>query len=169
MISNISKMAATIRRAVAEDAEGISRIFLESAEHHASLDPELYFVPTAEGIAARYRQGGQHPADGGAESVTLVAQLGDEIVGFIDARLYQPTDAMHQETIYCLVTEIAVKRQHQNQGLGAQLLRAAENWGRERGAHCAVLEYHAANVRAGVFYQQKMGYRITSITVTRRL
>jgi uncharacterized caspase-like protein len=57
MIKEASTLAAIIRRAVAEDADGISRVFLESADHHASLDPELYFVPEVETIAARYKEG----------------------------------------------------------------------------------------------------------------
>jgi len=168
MINDASKPAAGIRRAVAKDADGITRTFLESAEHHASLDSELYFVPEVETIAARYREGRQHPAEGRAESITLVAEINDDIVGFIDARLYQPTDAMHRQMVYCLVSEIAVRREHQNHGIGRQLLRAAEDWGRQRGAEFAVLEYHAANTPAGAFYQH-MHYRLASITAIRRL
>jgi GNAT superfamily N-acetyltransferase len=168
MINEASKLAAIIRRAVAEDADGITRTFLESAEHHASLDSELYFVPPIETIAARYREGRQHSVEEHAESITLVAELSGDIVGFIDARLYQPTDAMHRQMIYCLVSEIAVRREHQNHGIGGQLLRAAEDWGRQQGAEFAVLEYHAANTRAGTFYQH-MHYRLTSITAIRRL
>jgi hypothetical protein len=52
MINEASKMTATIRHAVKEDADGITRTFLESAEHHAGLDSDLYFVPAAETIAA---------------------------------------------------------------------------------------------------------------------
>lgn len=167
MINEASKLAATIRQAVAEDAAGITRTFLESAEHHASLDSDLYFVPAFETITARYREGRQHPEEH-AESITLVAELGGHIVGFIDARLYQPTDAMHRQTTYCLVSEIAVKREHQNHGIGGQLLRAAEDWGRQQGAEFAVLEYHAANARAGAFYQ-RMHYRLASITAIRQL
>jgi hypothetical protein len=33
----------TIRPAVPDDADRITRLYLESAEHHASLDPERYF------------------------------------------------------------------------------------------------------------------------------
>ena len=168
MINEASKPAATIRRAVAEDADGITCTFLESAEHHASLDSELYFVPAAETIAARYREGQQHPAEDRAESITLVAELKGDIVGFIDARLYQPTDAMHRQMVYCLVSEIAVRREHQDHGIGGQLLRAAEAWGRQQGAEFALLEYHAANARAAAFYQH-MHYRLTSITAIRRL
>jgi GNAT superfamily N-acetyltransferase len=159
---------AAIRPAVADDADGITRTFLESAAHHASLDSELYFVPAFETIAARYREGRQHAAEGPAESITLVAELSGEIVGFIDARLYHPTDAMHHQMIYCLVSEIAVRREHQNHDIGGQLLQAAEDWGRRRGAEFAILEYHAANARAGAFYQ-RMRYRLTSITAIRRL
>lgn len=167
MMNEASKPAA-IRPAVTEDADGISRAFLDSAEHHASLDSELYFVPAFKTIAARYKHGRQHPAEGRAESITLVAELSGEIVGFIDARLYQPTDAMHRQMIYCLVSEIVVRSEHQNHGIGRQLLQAAEDWGRRQGAEFAVLEYHAANARAGAFYQH-MRYRLASITAIRRL
>ena len=168
MIDEVSKLAVAIRPAVAEDADGITRTFLESAEHHAGLDSERYFVPEAETISARYREGRQHPVEGPAESITLVADLNGDIVGFIDARLYQPTDAMHRQMIYCLISEIAVRREHQSHGIGGQLLRAAEDWGRQQGAEFAVLEYHAANSGAGVFYQ-RMQYRLASITRIRRL
>ncbi len=169
MIPETSSLAATIRPAIAEDADGIAGTFLESAEYHASLDSERYFVPAAEMILARYREGRQHPRDGFAENVTFVAEFGGEIVGFIDARLYRPLDAMHREMTFCLVSEIAVSRRHQNQGIGGELLRKAEDWGRERGTEFALLEYHAANTLAGMFYQQHMGYRVASITAIKRL
>ena len=168
MINEASKLAAAIRRAVTEDAGGITHAFLESAERHASLDSELYFVPAFETIAARYREGRQHPAEERTESITLVAELSGDIVGFIDARLYRPTDAMHRQMIYCLVSEIAVRRKHQNHGIGGQLLQAVEDWGRQQGAEFAALEYHAVNALAGAFYRH-MRYRLASITAIRRL
>src|SRR5690242_17518258 len=118
----------TIRPAVAEDADGITRTYLESAEHHARLDPERYLVPAFEAIAARYREGRQHPVEGD-ESITIVAEIAGEIVGFVDARLERSPDPMHREMIYCHVVEIAVSGRHQSQGIGERLLRAAEDWG----------------------------------------
>ena len=79
-------MAITIRPAVAEDSDAIVRIYLESAEHHASLDPERYWIPAVEMISARYREGRQHRPQTDGENITLVVDLGGEIVGFIDAR-----------------------------------------------------------------------------------
>lgn len=161
--------AITIRPAVSEDADDIVRTYLESAQHHARLDPERYWVPAAEVISARYREGRQHPPDAGAEAITLVAELRGEIVGFIDARLDRSPDPMHREMSYCHIVEIAVSSSQQSQGIGGQLLRAAEDWGRRQGATFASLEYHAENTRAGEFYQRRMGYRAASITAIKRL
>lgn len=76
---------------------------------------------------------------------------------------------MHRGILYCQVTEIAVCRRHRNQGIGGQLLRAAEDWGRGQGAEFAILEILASNKRAGSSYQQRMGYSVASITAIRGL
>ncbi len=162
-------VAITIRPAVPEDADGIARTFVESAEHHARLDPERYSVPAAETVSARYREGRQHPPGAAGETITLVAELTGEIVGFIDARLDRSLDPMHREIIYCHVAEIAVCGEYQNQGIGGRLLRAAEDWGRGQGAEFASLEYHSANTRASMFYQRRMGYSAAHITAIKRL
>lgn len=156
-----------IRAAVAEDADGIATVFLDSAAHHNRLDPARYFVPEHGAIADRYRNRRQHSAE--KESSTLVAELGGDIVGFIDVRLEQFPDPMHRNIVYCFVSEIAVTSRHRSSGIGARLLHAAEDWGRRHGAQHALLEYHPANVRAGAFYEQRMGYSVASITVTKRL
>jgi GNAT superfamily N-acetyltransferase len=148
--------AIEIRPAVPEDADGIARTFLESAEYHAELDPERYSIPALEMVLALYRDGRQHPSHAGGEVMTLVAELSGKVVGFIDARLEQSPDAMHREMIYCHIAEIAVRTGYRNQDIGARLLRAAEDWGHRLGAEFASLEYHAANTRASLFYQERM-------------
>lgn len=159
----------TIRPADTEDADAITRVYLESAEHHARLDPERYSVPSRQFISERYRDGRQYSADADSVVITLVAESGGEIVGFVDARLDQSPDPMHKDLVYCHIIEIAVSERNRSQGIGEQLLRAAEDWGRGHGAQFASLEYNAANTRAGSFYQQRMGFRVASITAIRRL
>ena len=161
--------AITIRPARPEDADGITRVYLESAEHHARLDPERYSIPAVEAIAARYREGRQHPPQTEGDSITLIAELGGEIVGFVDARVERFPDPMLCEMLYCHIVEIAVSLAHQSQGIGGQLLRAAEDWGREHGAEMAALEYLTANTRAGSFYEQRMGYRRAAAKSVKRL
>jgi ribosomal protein S18 acetylase RimI-like enzyme len=160
--------AITIRPATAWDADGITRTYLESAEHHARLDPERYFVPSAEETTARYREGKQHATEG-PDAITFVAEVDDEIVGFVDARLDQSPDPMHRDLTYCHVIEIAVSTRYQGRGFGAQLLQAVEGWGRGKGAEFASLEYLVANTNAADFYQRRMGYHAAGILAIKRL
>jgi len=160
--------AITIRAAVSEDADGITHIYLESANYHAQLEPERYGTPSAEAISARYREGRQHPPEAEGNAITLVAELAGEIVGFVDARLTESPDPMHRELVYCYIVEIAVSSRCQGHGVGGRLLRAAEDWGREQGAEFASLEYLAANTRAGAFYERQ-DYRAGSIVAIKRL
>ena len=161
--------AVTIRPITRDDAGGIALVFLESAEYHASLDGQRYAAPRIERITERYRKRRQHPPGSRATAVTLVAEVRGEIVGFVDARLERSPDPMHRQLIYCQIAEIAVRRQRHSQGIGGQLLRAAEEWGRRHGAEFALLEYLALNTRAGRFYQQRMGYSVASITAIKRM
>ncbi len=157
----------TIRPAVSRDVDGIVRTYMESADHHARLDPERYSIPDIDAIAARYREGRQHPGDGVA--TTIVAEIDGEIGAFVDVRLDRSPDPMHQDILYCHVVEIAVASRLRGQGVGARLLDAAEDWGRRQGAAFASLEYLAANTRAGDFYLRRMGYRVAAITAIKRL
>ena len=164
-----SPLTVTIRPGGSEDAEGITAIYLESAEHHAHLDPQRYAVPDRETIVARYQEGRQHQADAREVAITLVSELDGRIVGFVDARLERSPDPMHRDMIFCQIVEIAVSTRHQNQGIGGRLLQAAEEWGLQHGARFALLEYHAANARAGEFYQRRMGYHVAALTMIKPL
>jgi hypothetical protein len=99
-----------IRPAVPEDADGIARTFLESAEYHAEFGPERYSTPALETISSRHREARKHPSRADGEVITLVAELGGEIVGFIDASLEQSPDSMHREMMYCHIAELATLR-----------------------------------------------------------
>lgn len=161
-------MTTTVRRAIPADAEGIARTFLESAEYHAALDPERYSAPALGTILAHYRDVLQQ-SSGGEQGITLVAEFNGEILGFIDVRLERSKDLMHREMVYCHVSEIAVGGPYQGQGIGARLMQAAEDWGCKMGAEFASLEFHTANDRAGLFYQERLGYRPAAITAIKRL
>jgi ribosomal protein S18 acetylase RimI-like enzyme len=157
------------RPATSEDAAAIARIFLESAEYHARLEPERYGIPDRESVIARYRARARQMRDGNVEAITLLAVIENDVVGFVDAALERSPDLMHRDLTYCHIVEIAVALSHQSQGVGERLLTAAEEWGRERGADLASLEFLAANTRAGAFYQRRMGYRVVAHTAVKPL
>ena len=161
-------IAITIRPAVPADAERIARPYMESAEYHARLDPERFALPAPEAVLTRYRQP-QHAPFMPGQRITLVAESACDVVGFVDARLFESPDPMHRAMTYVHIEEIAVSESHQGQGIGARLLEAAENWGRQMGAAFASLEYLAANARAATFYRERMGYKVASLTAIKRL
>ena len=168
-IAKSNSRGLSIRPAEAADCTAIAQVFMESSEHHASLDPELFFIPDRSMVTERYRKGHQHPSDKHEECITLVAELDGDVIGFVDARLDRPSDPMHRDMVFCHVVELAVGREFQSKGIGAQLLQAAEQWGHQRGAHIALLEHNHANSRASAFYRLRMGYRVASITLIKKL
>lgn len=160
-------LAAQIRPATTADAEGITRVFLESADHHARIDPERYFVPERDLIVEHYRTGQQHPSQT-HRTITLVAEIEGEIAGFLDARLREPFDAMHRNMTYCFIADIAVAESYRSQGVGEQLMDAAEEWGRRNGAKFVTLEHHVDNHRAAGFYQ-RLGYQPAAVVAIKWL
>jgi len=156
-----------IRLATPADAEGITRVYMQSAEHHAALDPKLCRVPDHATIFRRYQTGGQHPIPG-SHCITLVAEACGEIVGFVDARVENQFDPMLPPVPYCYVVEIGVAASHRGQGVGEQMMSAIEEWGLSRGAGYVVLEYNNRNTRAAAFYHRR-GYEPVSTSAIKWL
>ena len=167
MSERLDAPAVIIRPAVPDDAEAIAQTYIESAEYHAGLDPDRYWIPAADSVVARYRDGRQHPLE--EEGITLVAEASGAVVGFVDARIETSPDPMHRDLVYCHIVEIAVSRGCQSMGVGEKLLRAAEDWGKQNGAQLARLEYLASNTRAASFYHQRMGYAVVAMMAAKRL
>ena len=156
-----------IRKATSADAEAITQVFMDSAEHHATLNPQRCYVPASESIIDRYRNGHQHPVPG-PDSITFVAEENGSILGFLDARIEEPYDPMIRPIKYCFVSDIAVSAAHRSRGIGEKLMHAAERWARERGAGYVLLEYGQNNSRAAALYE-RLGYSPTSITMLKWL
>lgn len=157
----------TIRKFRPSDTERLALVYLDSARHHAAIDPERYLVPEWDAVVQRYLTGGQHPPR--SHALTLVAERGPEIVGFLDAWLQSPSDMMHCPALFCFIAEIGVAQHCRSQGIGELLMRACEEWARSEGAEYMSLEYNAHNPRAGRFYEERLGYRTGSIAAIKRL
>ena len=137
-----------------EDVEAVVRIYFESAEHHRAIEPARYIIPDREGIVARYAA---------PEGTVLVAVDEDgRVMGFAELRLQESPDAMHARFTFCHIVEIAVDARMRGRGIGEELIRAAEEWGRGAGAEYASLEHLSTNGRAAALYE-RLGYREASI------
>ncbi|HYL75716.1 MAG TPA: GNAT family N-acetyltransferase, partial [Bryobacteraceae bacterium] len=139
-----------IRRATPDDAPAITRVYMESAEHHAAIDPEHCEVPDRTAIEARYRQNHQHP-DPESPAITLVAESDGEIVGFLDAQIQVPFDPMLRRTPFCFIADVAVAASHRSQRIGEQLMQAIEKWAHEQNAGFLAIIYNPRNSRVAEY------------------
>ena len=140
---------------------------MESAEHHARIDPERCYLPDPKLIETRYREGKQHP-DSGLPTITLIAELNGQIVGFLDAQIQKPFDPMLRPLTYCFVADIAVAESHREKGIGKQLLEAAESWACEQKADHMSLLYNSGNPRVQSLYE-RLGYVPAAVSLTKQL
>jgi ribosomal protein S18 acetylase RimI-like enzyme len=151
------------------DADAVAEALVDSSIHHQALEAERYEVLDAATVADDYRRGRQHPSGTPpAERETLVAELDGSLVGVVDVRIAHPAGS-HRPLRYGYVAEIAVAATARRRGVGAELLRAAEVWARERGCTYAVLDYNTHNDDARRFYRDRMGYRPAGEIVLKEL
>jgi GNAT superfamily N-acetyltransferase len=107
-----------VRPAEPGDDEALARLHADARADYAALSP------------AELRQ------RDGAEELRLVADVDGELAGALVAHVVPPSGSAEPDTrlrIDSLVTADA----HRGRGYAAQLVEAAEAWGRERGATLA--------------------------------
>ncbi len=150
-----------IRPGRREDAGDAARLWVRSAEEHASYDP-IYTVSTeAERTMRRFL------ADLTSSSHTFlfVATSGEspeeEIIGFISGELREGSPTFNPKT-WASVDDVYVVPAHRSRGIGKALLEKVEEWSRERRASGVSLKVAAANERGRNFYRE-LGFREVSV------
>jgi ribosomal protein S18 acetylase RimI-like enzyme len=155
-----------IRQAVLPaDAEGLARVYISSAVHHAGLDAEFYRVPSLDAVTARYRSG-----RAGARPDLLVAELDGRIIGM--ARLTELTPPGPASMISPLRTasvDVAVLEGYRGHGVGSLLMQAVEHAARAQGVQRLTLDAASANDKALDFYRARLGYRDQGVILRKDL
>jgi ribosomal protein S18 acetylase RimI-like enzyme len=146
----------TIRQAVIPaDADGLARVYVSSAAHHARLDPGFYRVPPVDAVAERYRSGAAGPRPD-----LIVAELNGRIIGMAGlAELAPPGPASMIEPMRTASVEVAVLDEHRGRGVGSLLMQAAEHAARAQGMRRLMLDAACANDEALHFYRTRLGYQ----------
>lgn len=153
----------------ARDADAAAEALVDSSIHHTSLEPERYVVLDRDTVADDYRRGRQHPASTPPdERGTLVAELDGEVVGVLDVRVAHPGGS-HRPLRYGYIAEVAVAAAARSQGVGTQLILAAEAWAREQGCAYSVLDFNVQNDDARRLYRDRLGYRPAGEIVVKEL
>ena len=132
------------------------------------LNPHTFQVPAADGLAAWFEEIGAVYRDD-PNRVALVAEVDGVIVGKVSVALEEPLDPNGRELQTDLnrrrlhINSLGVAESHRRVGVGAALMRAAEEWGRERGAEVILLETEPNNPTSMPFYEQRMGFSVEAV------
>lgn len=159
--------ALIVRAATADDVEALADIYVSSARHHAALDPEFYAVPDREAVATHLRQ--ELSAEGAGSVIRLVAEVDGRLVGSAEIELRSPGAGSMLAPRLAASVGVAVLEDRRGGGIGSTLMEAAEDWARERGATLMMLDASAANADALRFYEERHGYRLRGVLLTKRL
>jgi GNAT superfamily N-acetyltransferase len=128
------KVACEIRKARPQDYVRI-----------AELAGQLGYPSPADEIAKRL-----DGMKGLPEHAVFVAQLGDEIAGWLGAYVCRMVEADARAEISGLV----IDEEYRSQGIGLLLLARAEEWAREKGCRAIGLRSNVIRDRAHAFYER---------------
>lgn len=126
-----AEIQLTVRRAAIDDAEAVQSMAAELATSS---------VVESAAFELSYAQALQDPAQ-----LLAVAELGDEVVGYVHALAHR---AFHANGDVVWVEEVFVETRARGRGVGRALIEAAEEWGVEIKARYVAL----ATRRAADFY-----------------
>ncbi len=145
--------AVTIRPATERDVEALVDLDLDSATHHASLDPVFYHVPDRAAVGSFLRHRLTNP-----NREMLVAEVDGVVVGSVDITAEEPPDpGAVVRPVPTVDIGISVAAGWRGRGIGRRLMEAAEANARERGAERIVLDMSSENVDALRLYRS-LGY-----------
>ena len=140
--------------------------------YYAELAPQEFRAPDVDGLAAQLDSELRSLS---GDELALVAEADGQIVGALWAvMLPPPVDAERQ--IDHDITEPRVRIEYvvttasrRRQGVGAQLVKAAEAWGREKGAVTAEASTYRPSPLSFPFWTNRMGYEERSVNLRKRL
>jgi GNAT superfamily N-acetyltransferase len=134
-MSGLSARKHAIRRLVSladEEIQGLAELLIDCVDGGASVS---FMQPLQRSKALDFwRRVGEGVASG--ERALLVAEDADGVVGTVQLVLHQPENQPHRADL----AKMLVHRRARRQGLGAALMRAAEDLGRECGKSLLVLD-----------------------------
>ena len=117
----------------------------------AELAGQLGYPSTPEQVAPRFEALAAKPD----ENALIVAEVEGHAAGWVHVHLYSLLVDDPEAEIGGLVVDAG----RRGQGLGAQLMAAAEAWARNKGCPSVYLRSNTLRTEAHAFYQQ-LGYRL---------
>jgi len=145
-----------IRPVTLDDLEVLIDIYLDTAIHHAAIDPEWFHAPARDDVAARLRG----RIDGrGTTGEYVAAILDGRMVGSATIFVEDPPHpGSMMRPIPTAEFGVSVLDGHRGRGIGRALIGHLEGWAAEHGVERIILNVAEANVDAIRLYHA-LGYR----------
>jgi len=153
---------ATIRKAEPRDMPALGRLGKMLITTHYQFDRKRFLAPI-EGTEAGYAAYLGHLLDSDDDCIFVADQDG-EIVGYVWADL-EPMSWKELRGPAGFVQDLIVVEGARRRGIATELLRAAMDWFRERGAPQVILWTAAPNEAARKLFR-RAGFRETMIEMT---
>lgn len=144
-----------LRPVTLDDLEALIDLYLDTARHHAAIDPEGFRVPDRSAVAERLRR----RVEGQDDQAAYVAALVDgRIVGsatmFVDD---PPHPGSMERPLRVAEFGVSVAEAWRGRGIGTALIRHLEAWAVAHGAERLILNVSEANPEAIRLYHA-LGY-----------
>ena len=148
--------AIVMRPVTIDDLEVLVDIYLDTARHHAAIDPEVYAVPPRDAIAARL----QGRIEGrGVTGEYVAAMIGDEMVGSASVDIADPPSTGNMiRGVPTAEFGVSVLAAWRGRGIGRAMIEHLERWAADHGIERMVLNVSEANEGAIRLYHE-LGYR----------
>ncbi|MFL5726357.1 MAG: GNAT family N-acetyltransferase [Chloroflexota bacterium] len=151
-----SASAVTIRPVTLDDLDVLLDIYLDTARHHAAIDPEVFQVPDPDAVIVRLRRRIEGRGEFGEY---VAAMIGDVMVGSASVDVAdQPSPGNMARAVTTAEFGVSVVEGWRGYGIGRALIDHLEGWARDHGIDRMVLTVSAANEGAIRLYQE-LGYR----------
>jgi GNAT superfamily N-acetyltransferase len=158
--------AVEIRPVTIEDLEVLIDIYLDTAIHHAAIDPEVFHVPDRKDIAFRLRR---RIEGRGVTGEYIAAMVGDEMVGSASVDFAEPPSAGNMaRSVPTAEFGVSVVDGWRGHGIGRALIEHLERWATGHGIERMILNVSEANEGAIRLYHD-LGYRDYDRAMLKRL
>ncbi|HEX5014904.1 MAG TPA: GNAT family N-acetyltransferase [Candidatus Limnocylindrales bacterium] len=158
--------AVAIRPVTIDDLDVLIEIYLDTARHHAAIDPEVFHVPDRDAITARLRR---RIEGRGITGEYVAAMLGDTMVGSASVDIADPPSAGNMaRAVPSAEFGVSVVEGYRGHGIGRALIEHVERWAADHGIERMILTVSEANEGAIRLYHA-MGYRDYDRTMLKRL
>ena len=145
-----------IRPVTLDDLEVLIDIYLDTARHHAAIDPEVFHVPAREHAGARLRR--RVEARGRDDYEYVAAILDGRMVGSATIEVADlPHPGSMMRPIRSAEFGVSVVDGYRGRGIGRALISHLEAWAWAHGVERIVLNVSEANEGAIRLYRD-MGY-----------